>query len=109
VFAHQGAGGALPALSRTAQTVLDVRGTWQASVRDSNGAAVGWMRARIGPYLPAPRIFEARLPQALPPELATGAAAALDAEIDWIEDHALNVYRGGGDTGPLERSVPMSK
>jgi hypothetical protein len=99
----------LAALARTAQTVLDVRGTWEASVRDSKGAAVGWMRVRIGPYLPAPRIFEAMLPSSLPPELAAATAAALSAEIDWIEDHAQNVYRGSGGTGPLERSVPMSR
>jgi hypothetical protein len=109
VFAHKSSGAGPEALARTAQTVLDVRGTWEASVRDSKGAAVGWMRVRIGPYLPAPRIFEAMLPSGLPPELVTAAAAALGAEIDWIEDHAQNVYRGSGGSGPLERSVPMSR
>jgi hypothetical protein len=104
-FARTSGGGGPPVLTRVAQTVIDVRGTYQATVRDAGGAAKGWMRARIGPYLPAPRIFEAALPPDVPPELVAGAAVALNAEIDWIEDHALNVYRGTGSDS-LERSVP---
>ena len=106
-FARKAAGGGPPALSRVAQTVIDVRGTYEATVRDSSGAPAGWMRARIGPYLPAPRIFESAFAADVPPELVAGAAAALNAEIDWIEDQALNVYRGTGDS--LERSFPAQR
>ena len=64
------------------------------------------LRVRISPYQTAPRIYEAALPTTIPPPLAAATAAALDAEVDWIESHATNVYRGTGD-GPLERSVPL--
>ena len=38
--------------------------------------------------------------------LAAATAAALDAEIDWIESQAINVYRGaGGDS--LGHSIPI--
>lgn len=104
VFAREGVG-APAALSRTAETILDVRGTYRASVRDSQGAPVGWFRVRVGPYQPAPRIYDARLPAEIDDGLAAAAALLLDTEISWIEDHALDVYRGtGGDR--LERSLP---
>ncbi len=109
LFARKGAGGGPPALSRVSETVLDVRGTYEATVRDASGASKGWFRVRIGPYLPAPRIYEAALAPELPPELAAGAAAALNAEIDWIEGHALNVYRSTGEDGSLERSLPVER
>ena len=109
VFGRKSSGSGFTSLTRVAQTVLDVRGTWEATVRDASGVAAGWMRVRISPYQPAPRIFDAVLPAGLPPELATAAAASLSAEVDWIEDHALNVYRGSGGGGPLERSVPTSR
>ena len=108
VFTRKGASGGPGVLTRVVETILDVRGTYEATLRDAKNVAVGWMRVRIGPYQPSPRIYEATLPAAVPPELTTAAAAALDAEIDWIEDHALNVYRGTGG-GPLERSIPTTR
>ncbi len=106
-FAREG--GAGPALlTRTVQTVIDIRGTYRAPLRDSSGAAVGWLRARISPYQEASRIFDGVLPAAIQPELAAAAATALNGEIDWIEDHALNVYRGNSG-GPLERSIPAPR
>lgn len=106
-FAREGGGTGSATLTRAAQTVIDVRGTYRATLRDSSGAAVGWLRTRISPYQEASRIFDGVLPAAIQPELAVAAAAALNGEIDWIEDHALNVYRsGGGSGGPLERSIP---
>jgi len=100
--------GSTPTLTRAAQTVLDLRGSYEGTVRDANGGAVGWFRVRLGPYLPAPRIFEAALPAAVPSEIVAAAAAALDAEVDWIEDHVLNVYRGSGGGG-LEQSIPLPR
>ena len=105
VFARAGPGIGPDRLTRIAQTVLDVRGKYETTVRDAGGVRVGSLRVRIGPYLPSPRIFDGVLPESLSPELAVAAAAALDAEIDWIEDHVLNVYRGAG-SAPLERSIP---
>jgi hypothetical protein len=107
-FAREGGGTGPPTLTRAAETVIDVRGTYRAALRDPSGAAVGWLRTRIGPYQEASRIFDGVLPTAIQPELAAAAATALNAEIDWIEDHALNVYRGSGG-GPLERSIPAPR
>jgi len=45
------------------------------------------------------------VPAAVDPAVSAAAAVALDAEIDWIEAHALDIYRGDGG-GTLERSVP---
>ena len=107
-FAREGAGTGTATLTRTAQTVIDVRGTYRATLRDSSGKAVGWLRTRITPYQEASRIFDGVLPAAIQPELAVAAATALNTEIDWIEDHALNVYRGTSG-GPLERSIPAPR
>ena len=107
-FIRQQTGGGPDRLSRIAQTVLDVRGKYEAVLRDEKGAAIGNLRVRITPYQEAARVYEFVLPPAIPPALAVAAAASLDAEIDWIEDHAVNVYRGGG-TGQLEQSIPIGK
>ena len=48
------------------------------------------------------------LPPTVDPALSAAAAVALDAEIDWIEAHALDVYRGDG-SGGLERSIPARR
>jgi hypothetical protein len=107
-FIRQQTGGGPDRLSRIAQTVLDVRGKYEAVLRDEKGAAVGNLRVRITPYQEAARVYESVLPPAIPPALAVAAAAALDAEIDWIEDHAVNVYRGSGG-GQLEQSIPIGR
>jgi len=101
-------GEGLSTLTRADQTTLDVRGVYEATVRDRRGVAVGWLRTRISPYQAAPRIYEAVLPAAVSPPLAAATAAALDAEIDWIESHSVNVYRGnGGDS--LGHSIPIGR
>jgi hypothetical protein len=94
------------AFSRSAQTILDVRGRYQAALRDTQGKQVGWLRLRIGPYGPAPRIYEAALPAGVSDDLAVAAMLALADEIDWIEGHTVDVYQGGG-RGPLIQSVPI--
>jgi hypothetical protein len=98
-------GGGTGALSRSAQTILDVRGRFEATLRDANGAEVGWLRLRIGPYERAARIYEATLPAGVSERLAVAAVLSLANEIDWIEEHALNVYQS--DKGPLIRSIPI--
>jgi len=108
-FAREGGGTGPAMLTRWAQTVIDVRGTYRATLRDSSGAAVGWLRTRISPYQEASRIFDGALPPAIQPELAVAAATALNGEIDWIEAHAINLYRDGSGTGPLERSIPAPR
>lgn len=103
-FAREGGGTGPARLSRAAQTVLDMRGTFRAPLRDGAGREVGWLRVRIGPYQGPPRKYDAVLPDTMDGALAAAAAVLLDAELDWIESHALNVYRSTGE-GPLERSL----
>src|SRR5262249_29881131 len=105
VFARTEGGGGPPALTRDAQTILDLSGRYQAALRDATRAEVGWMKVRIGPYEPAPRIYEAKLPQGVSEELAVAAVLSLASEIDWIEGHTQNVYLK--DRGPLIQSIPL--
>jgi hypothetical protein len=79
-------------LSRNAQTLLDVYGTYRADILDANNRRVGWWEVHIAdPF--EPRRFEAVVPD-VSPVMEAGVTLALDSEIDWIEDHALDVYRG---------------
>jgi hypothetical protein len=105
VFARTESGGATSVLTRDTETILDVRGRYQAALRNAAGAEVGWMRLRIGPYQPAARIYEAKLPAGMSEDLAVAAVISLASEIDWIEGHTQNVYQK--DRGPLIQSVPM--
>jgi hypothetical protein len=105
VFARAADGGGTPVLTRAAQTILDVRGRYQADLHDATGATVGWLRLRIGPYEPAPRIYEAKLPAGVSDDLAVAAVLSLASEIDWIEGHTQNVYQK--DRGPLFQSIPL--
>jgi hypothetical protein len=107
-FAREGGGTGPALLSRAAQTVLEVRGSYRAALRDGGGAPVGWFRVRVGPYRAASRIYDAVLPAALDDALAAAAALVLDGEVSWIEDHAIDVYRGTGDE-PLRRSMDLGR
>ena len=60
VFAATENGGGPATLTRDTQTILDVRGRYQAALRDATGAQVGWMRLRIGPYQAAARILRSQ-------------------------------------------------
>ena len=46
-FARVPPGGASEALTRTLPTLVDLRGTYQAVVRDGSGTPVGWLRLRL--------------------------------------------------------------
>src|SRR5579862_4723946 len=88
-------GPGLPAVLGTqASTILDVRGMYQADLLDPNGKPAGWLRVRISPYMVAGRVYDAVLPAPVQEPLATAAIALVDSDIDYIEDHALNVYLG---------------
>jgi hypothetical protein len=105
VFARAEDGGGTSVLTRDAQTILDVRGRYQADLHDATGATVGWLRLRIGPYEPAARIYEAKLPAGVSDDLAVAAVLSLASELDWIESHTQNVYQK--DRGPLIQSIPI--
>ena len=105
VFARAENEGGTSVLSRDAQTILDVRGRYQAALRDATGAEVGWLRLRVGPYEPAARIYEAKLPAGVSDDLAVAAVISLASELDWIEAHSQNVYQK--DRGPLFQSIPL--
>src|SRR5262249_18752350 len=76
-FTRPGGGRATSVLPRDAQTILDVRGRYQAALRDATGATVGWLRLRIGPYEPAPRVYEGALPASVSEALAVAAVLSL--------------------------------
>jgi hypothetical protein len=108
-FARTVPTGGPPALSRVTRTVTDLRGTYEAAVRDAAGEDVGRLRLRIGPYGEAPRIVDGVLPPALSPAVATALVVALDGEIDFIASQATNVYRSDGTSGALEQSFPLGR
>jgi hypothetical protein len=86
-------------LTRNAQTSLDVQGTYRATMVDADDRQVGWFQVRnVEPY--GARLFQGSLPGVSPEEQA-GLVIALNSEIDWIENQALDVHRGtsGGRGG----------
>jgi hypothetical protein len=104
-LAREGGGTGPDALSRIAQTNLDLRGTYRGPLRADKGAEVGWLRAQVGPYQPASRLYEGALPDGVDPTLGVAAALILDAELDWIESHVIDVYQGGLGSGPLDKGL----
>lgn len=74
--------------------LLDVRGMYEADLRDPAGAQAGWLRVRISPYMAAARIYDGVLPSSVPEPVATAAVALIDSDVDYIEDHAVNPYVG---------------
>ncbi len=99
-FVRTDARAGLETLSRLGQTSLDVRGTFRASVLDERGAPRGWLEVRV-PGPDEPRVFSASLPDA-PATAGPALALALASELDWIDDHVIDVHRGS-DHG---RSAP---
>jgi hypothetical protein len=99
-FARVDGRAGLPVLSRVGQTNLDIRGIYRATIFDGGGAQLGWFEVRA-PSPDEPRVFQGRLP---PASLAAGPAlaVALTSELDWIDDHTIDVYRGTGrDRGTI--------
>ena len=89
-------------LSRNAQTLLDVHGTYRADILDANNRHVGWWGVHIAePF--EPRLFEGVVP-GVSLVMDSGVTVALNSEIDWIEDHTLDVYRGTSSGHLHERS-----
>ena len=86
-------------LSRNALTLLDVEGIYRATVFDEHDQPVGWWEVEVvEPF--RPHVFAGSLPGTSPAAEAS-LMLALNSEIDWIENHVLDVYRGnsGGRGG----------
>jgi hypothetical protein len=86
-FERVGAGATAGRLKRAANSIIDMRGTYQAVLRDPGDTSVGWLRATVDPSDTPERSHEGVFPSGVAPELAAAATLALDSEIDWIEDH----------------------
>jgi hypothetical protein len=96
-FQRVGAGAGLTMLSRAAQTNLDLRGVYRAPIVDMKGAQRGWFEVLV-PSPDAPRVFQGRLPAASP-AFGPALVVALGSELDWIDLHVIDVYRGIGGRG----------
>ena len=86
-------------LSRNAQTLLDVEGIYRSTVFDAHDQPIGWWEVKIvEPF--RPHVFAGVVPGTSPATQA-GVMLALNSEIDWIENHVLDVWRGlsGGRGG----------
>jgi hypothetical protein len=94
LFAREDIGAGMSVLGRIAQLSIEVPGVYRATLRDSEGRPVGWLRVSIGLHQPSPEMYEAVLPPDVDEGLAAASAAALSSEIDWIEDHTYDVYGG---------------
>jgi len=93
-FERVDGGAGIPALSRVGHTNLDVRGTFRATLVDAHGGEVGWVQVHV-PSPDEPRVFQAALPSG-PRVTGPTIAVALGSELDWIEEHTIDVYRGSG-------------
>ena len=94
-FDRPSASGSPEHLCRSAaNTILDVRGKYRAVLRNPSGRSVGWLTIRVDLSGTPVRSYEGALPDVITPGLAAATALALDTEIDWIETHAGDVYRG---------------
>lgn len=80
-------------LTRLAQDSIDVRGAYQAMLRDPNGRSVGWMGVIVGEDQPGHAAYQAVFPGNVDAALAAAATQALGSEIAWIEAHVHDVYR----------------
>jgi hypothetical protein len=94
VFARIDGRRTTPVLGPPADTNLDVRGVYQAELRDTSGPPVGWLRVSVSPFDVRPRVYDGSVPAILGPQMIITALARLDAELDWIEAHAADVNLG---------------
>lgn len=91
-FERIGGGAGYSVLSRNALTLLDVQGTYRSTVFDAHDQPVGWLEVNVvEPF--RPHVFAGVVPGTSPASEA-GLMLALNSEIDWIENHALDVWRG---------------
>ena len=91
-FERIGGGAGYSVLSRNARTLLDVQGIYRATVFDEHDQPVGWLEVNVvEPF--RPRVFAGVVPGTSPATEA-GLMLALNSEIEWIENQALDNWRG---------------
>jgi hypothetical protein len=93
VFTRVDIGGGMEELTRNAQDSIDLRGSYQAALRDPAGKEVGWLRIHVGPSYAMMATCEGVLPPTVGEGMAIAAAETLDTEISWIGSHLRGVSR----------------
>jgi hypothetical protein len=84
----------MPTLARTGQTNLDIRGRFRADVLDDRSTPRGWFTVYV-PGPDTPRMFIGDL-TGMPLAIGPAMALAMVSELDWIDEHSIDVYRGTG-------------
>jgi hypothetical protein len=93
IFTRVDTGGGMEELTRNAQDSIDLRGSYQAALRDPAGKEVGWLRIHVGPSYAMMATCEGVLPPTVGEGMAIAAAETLDTEISWIGSHLRGVSR----------------
>jgi hypothetical protein len=93
IFTRIDNGAGMEELTRLAQDSLDLRGSYQAALRDPEGRQVGWLRVHVSPWSSSMAACEGVLPPTVGEGLAVAAAEALGAEVDYIGQHVRGPLR----------------
>ena len=93
IFTRIDAGGGMEELTRNAQDSLDLRGSYQAALRDPSGKEVGWLRIHVAWWSPTMAACEGVLPPTIGEGMAVAAAETLGTEVDWIGNNVRGLSR----------------
>jgi hypothetical protein len=93
IFTRVDTGGGTEELTRNAEDSIDLKGTYQAALRDPSGKEVGWLRIQVGPSYAMMATCEGVLPPTVGEGMAVAAAETLGTEVDWIGSHLRGVSR----------------
>jgi hypothetical protein len=91
VFSRTDAAAGMDEITRTANTSLDLRGSYQATLRDPEGRDVGWLRVEVSPRGATMTKVEGVLPPTVGEGMAVAAAETLREEVDWISQHVRGI------------------
>lgn len=81
-------------LGQPADNLVELPGRYVADVESVDGSRVGWMSVEIAEGGSVSRLYEGDLPASINGPLAVAAVERLNAEVDWVEQHAINPYLG---------------
>ena len=93
IFTRIDAGGGQEELTRSAQDSIDLRGSYQAALRDPSGKEVGWLRIHVASWAPTMATCEGLLPPTIGEGMAVAAAETLGTEVDWIGNNVRGASR----------------